>query len=234
MTTKTSAPPIPYSVTVQNVREIALRGWADLAFWRERLTPEGLRPAEDAGHAVLHLGATAARFLGIRFQELVICVMLREPEGIYLAHAFNPVRAFAWIERTLFGTPYFPAQIAVEVDAARFAASIAGKPLLLAAMHGHTAEARLAAAPPVDEVWDVPICLPTQSGQRRKVFYAQLAGQTRTVPFDRERDIFAVHDASQHPALGWLAESQFAPRQWIVRPNATHSKSKTTERLAGN
>ena len=230
--TKTNARPpatASYAVTVANVRELALRGRADLAFWRERLRPLQLHPLECEGQAVLHIGATSARFYGIRFQELVICVLLGEPEGVYLAQAFNSVRAFAWVERTFFGTPYAWSRIGIEVASeVAYEAHLGDVLLLRAAMGPATSAERLSAAPWTDEDWRVPIYLPPRRpGQPGKVFHGRLRGPTRTIPFDPDCDTFHACSDSPFPALDWLSQSRFVPREWIVRPAATHSKSKT-------
>jgi hypothetical protein len=229
------SPPIRYLVTVPHVREIALRGGADLAYWRERLQREGLEPAERAGQAELHLGATSARFLGIPFRELVLCVVLQEPPGIYLAYAYNSVRAFAWFERTLFRTPYYAARIDLELDPApQFEVSLSSGRLLRADMSPESAAALRRAGPGEDVVWEVPVYLPRPPAKHAtsNIFYARLSGLTQTCPFMPECDTFEMASSVNDGTPQMLVESAFSPREWIVRADAIHSKSKTVRRPA--
>ena len=231
------SPPTRYPITVSHVREIALSGGADLGYWREQLRGERLQPAERAGQAELHVGATSARFLGVTFRELVICVFLRQPEGIYLTHAFNSVRAFAWFERTLFHTPYRPARISLDLaPAPAWEVSQASGRLLRAAMSAESATALRAAGPGTDVVWEVPVHLPGLRANRGpgKLFYARLSGVTQTVAFAPDRDTFEIPPAVDDGALRSLLDSQFSPREWIIRAEATHSKSKTVRRPAAS
>jgi hypothetical protein len=131
MQTKTSVPPslaprssrpaIKYVAEVSPVKEVTLHGLADLSFWQEQLAAEGLTPLAQDGKAQLFISATEARFKGIRFRECLIGIHVQrvnaEPDdmpAMFLLHAWNSLRLFAWIERTLFGTPYYPGQIKVE------------------------------------------------------------------------------------------------------------------------
>ncbi len=227
------SPPIRYPVTIPHVREIALRGGADLAYWRERLKREGLEPAEHEGQAELHVGSTSARFLGIPFRELVLCVVLQEPPGIYLAYAYNSVRAFAWFERTLFRTPYYAARIALELEPAPlFEVSQASGQLLRADMSPESAAALRRAGPGEEVVWEVPVYLPRPPAKHAtsNIFYARLSGLTQTCPFLPGCDTFEMASSVNDDLLQMLVRSAFSPREWIVRADATHAKSKTRRR----
>ena len=87
-----------YISTITDVREVALAGTADLAYWRERLRGEGLAPLDDDGRASLLLTAIESKFRGIPFRELSISVLL-PGGGAFLAHAFNSSRLLAFAER---------------------------------------------------------------------------------------------------------------------------------------
>ncbi len=112
--------PPKYSVEISPVREVTLVGAANLAFWIERLRTEKLRPADHDGQAQIYISAVASRFKGIPFREVSISICAYSDsidttvEGIFLAHAFNSVRFFAWCERRFFSTPYYHAAIAVD------------------------------------------------------------------------------------------------------------------------
>ncbi|HYO24799.1 MAG TPA: hypothetical protein VEQ85_07605, partial [Lacipirellulaceae bacterium] len=97
---------IKYAAQVQGVQEVSLRGEADLQPWSAELAALGLTPIVEAGRVGAMLSATSARFRGVRVREFSIALLARENdtgrEGWYLAHAFNSLRLFAWIERTMF------------------------------------------------------------------------------------------------------------------------------------
>ena len=57
----------PWAAVIAPVREVILAGTADLAYWREQLWPEGLRPAEAEGRAALLVTAMSAKFNGLPF-----------------------------------------------------------------------------------------------------------------------------------------------------------------------
>src|SRR5262249_42901621 len=93
--------PVKYVAELAHVREVSLLGTADLAFWTDRLRNEGLVPTERDGKAQVLIVAAEAKFLGLRFSELSLSVLVSQPredslrDGAYLAHAFNSRRFFA-------------------------------------------------------------------------------------------------------------------------------------------
>lgn len=223
---------IDYIVEVSNVTEVVLTGSANLAFWQNRLKPEDLHPYAPQGRAEVLISATQLKWQGVTSRELTVSVAVADRAdetrhaGFYLAHAFNSLAPFAWMERTFFKTPYFPGEIHVN---ARGPATLE---LRLKHETMLTAKQSTATTPisTADELWAGPIYLPrylvgaTDPG---RVFYAKLGGQTQVYPL-ADSDTLTLRPAV--PVFNWLIESKFAPREWRVRVNAAHSKSKTYRR----
>ena len=86
--------PVKYVASLDHVREVSLLGSADLAFWRERLKPEGLEAEERDGRAQILIVGAEAKFRGIRFSELSFSVMVHG--GMFLLRALNSRRFFAF------------------------------------------------------------------------------------------------------------------------------------------
>jgi hypothetical protein len=98
----------PFIVEVRNVREVTLLAEAELATWQAVLKQAGLFPFNNQGKAELSISATDLGWMGWRTNEFTIGLTICEREqadtrdGLYLVHAFNSSRLFAWIERTFF------------------------------------------------------------------------------------------------------------------------------------
>ena len=223
-------PSVKYVAEVAPVKEVTLHGLADLAFWRSKLAAENLQPLESDGRAKLIISATEARFWGITFREALIGIHVQPtsamPAGMpamYLVQAWNSLSAFAWIERTMFGTPYAAGLIAVDP---RYPSSLQltqrGQMLIAAGMSGETQKQ----AEVVEENWHGAIFLPRRKGAPQKLFIAKLAGTTEYFPH-RPGDSFNFARSQLCPAIDWLLDSHFAPEAWHVRQTATHAKSKT-------
>lgn len=213
-----------YIATITPVRELILAGTADLAYWRARLAVVGLFPHDDGGRAALTLSAIAGRFRGLPFREFSVGVVAGEEEGrddsVYLVGAFNSSRLLAWAERTFFRTPYEPANIRLnEQPPAGFTISTAGQVVCAATL--------IAATPPRHEAqeWQGRIYLPPR-GPRRELFYARLAGPTDVYPFGAA-DTLTIRPRPGDDVLGCLVESGFAGREWRVRAEAVHARSRT-------
>ena len=230
---------VKFVAEISSVREVALLGTADLPFWNERLAAERLCPSEAEGKARVMISATDARFKGIRFRELTVSVFCRlqygdQREGAYLAHAFNSVRWFAWMERTLFSTPYdhgvidldvgLPALVQLTLDSTvilRFQMSTDSTSLGRDLVHCR------------DKGWTGPVFLPR--GKRigpneGKWFLAKIGGHTQTYSFDPVRDLVTLFPVPTQPVVQWLNDSEFSPKEWVVREAALHAKSKTYRR----
>ena len=61
------------------------------------------------------------------------------------------------------------------------------------------------------------------------MFYGRITGATQSYPFLPGRDVLE-YSGDGSTALGQLFDSEFAPRQWLLRQDATHAKSKTVPR----
>jgi hypothetical protein len=223
---------IRYTVEVQSVRELNLVGTADLAYWTAHLAGTGLTPLSLAGQAEISLGATDLTWMGLRFHESIIVLTLAEAcvphaaAGSYLLHAYNSRRGLAFMERTFFRTPYYPATIQLNgPPPARFQVTDQ-------AGGGLRAEAGATERPKhtTDETWQGAVHLPRQRGApqgRAGYFYARLAGPGEAYPFVYGSDRLTVKPSADSPVLEWLQASHFIPREWRRRPAATHSKSRT-------
>ena len=206
-----------YISTLTDVREVALAGTADLAYWRERLRGEGLVPLDEDGRASLLLTAIESKFGGIPFRELSISVLL-PGGGAFLAHAFNSSRLLAFAERAFFQTPYHLAQLTVDE---RHPVSIGvgrnGRDLFAAQMGSERPPARRE-----DLIFDGPIYLPGGV----KVFFARLSGAADIFPFEAV-DTATITPDSSESIFRRLLESGFAGEEWRVRPGAVHARTKT-------
>lgn len=214
---------VAYVATIAPVRELILAGTADLAYWRARLATVGLFPYDDGGRAALTLSAIAGRFRGLPFREFSVGVVAGEEGGedsVYLVGAFNSSRLMAWAERAFFRTPYEPAEIGLnETPPAGFTLTVADHVVCAATM---------AAAPPLrheSHDWQGRIYLPPRRS-RRELFYARLAGPTDIYPFTAA-DTLTIRPRPGDDVLGCLVESGFAGREWRVRAEAVHARSRT-------
>ena len=230
---------VKYIAKISRVREVSLLGEADLAFWRNRLDRESLHPAVRDDKAQLIVSSTDAKYMGLPFRELSISVFVSRGEdgagedGVFLVHAFHSSRFFAFIERTFFGAPYHPGEIKVD---ARLPASIvlraAKKSLLRAEM---SADSSVSTRPPFRsgaEVWETPIFLPTKESrgiENAKVFFARLSGLTQVYPFT-SADRLSLRASPDAAVLQWLIDSRFAGKEWHLRADATHARSRTVKR----
>lgn len=229
--------PVKYVAELAPVAEVSLLGTADFAFWNDRLAKEGLVPAEADGGAKLLIAACAARYMGVRFRELSISVFVRPPDGaerdaVYLAHAFNSSRLFAFIERTFFSTPYHHATIHVDVRIPAAIELIENDGVVFRAAMSATATSREPSRSE-DVGWEVPIYLPgigRGSNPRGDLFFAQILGYTQTYPFVPSSDVLTLTPSQSQSTFRWLQESNFSGKEWNIRANATHARSKTRRR----
>jgi hypothetical protein len=228
------APPVKYAAQIAHVREVALVGTADLAFWTDRLRGENLFPTEREGRAELLLSGTSARFMGLPFQEVVLSVFVSRQAGgadrdrVYLPQAFNSRRLFAWVERNCFSTPYHHGEIHVEV----------GPPASVRLAQGGRVPFRMEMAAGLEsrqptrngpDGWEGPAFLPATgrgADNPGKWFYAKLDGMTQTYPFV-PGDVAALTPSPDRPVFQWLLDSGFAGKEWVIRSDANHAKSKT-------
>ena len=229
--------PVKWAAELEHVREVSLLGTADLAFWKDRLLTQDLLPIERDGQAQLLIVAADSKFKGIRFRELSFSVLVARledetrQEAAYLEHAFNSNRFLAFCERVFFSTPYSHGDVGVS---AALPASIRlvskGEVAFLAEMRAGGAREPSRRA---EEGWEGPIFLPGRGkGRPRKLFFGRLRGDTRTYAFLPAEDSLAIRPSPHNEIFQALTDSHFAPKEWIVREDATHAKSKTYKRSA--
>lgn len=226
-------PPTNYQTVVENVREVSLVGHANAAPWREGLAREGLYPYLHEGRVELRLMAATMRYMGVHFGELSISVVVcDEPtgtsqDGAFLVKAFNSVRLFAWIERTLFSTPYHWADVQVKSQGS-VQVSVADESGLLFQAEKSSAPT----APPQNDLdWEGVVYLPHLNGKQAggKQFFAKLSGPTQRYPFSPTDTLnFPTHPSDE--VIRRLVESNFQGSTWLVRNGATHFKSKSYNR----
>ena len=231
--------PPPYHVTVHQVQEVSLFGSADLSYWRKALVDYALHPAQRNGTAELIVSATRARFMGKCFRELSFSVVVTEMEGtdrrdgVFMFHAYNSSSFFAWVERTFFHTPYVAGDLTVSAGESPFVLLRERREAVFHAQCGSKDLATPRIPERVDEVlWEVPIHLPSKNPAkgRHRLFWARICGATSFLTFDPQQDLWEVDRKPPHRGFDVLAACDFRPREWQIRPAATHSKAKTTYR----
>lgn len=231
---------IKYQVEVSPVKEVTLLGSADWNFWKELLAKESLVPVKSESKTQISITATEAKFMGIRFRELVIFLPVHpqgngeKSAGVFLAHAFNSVRFFAWVERNFFSTPYYHGKMEVDTGMpVSMGLSQRGEVLFRAEMSKVNSTDRMPTRN-AEECWEGPVFLPGKEVNKQeqgKFFFARLAGQIQAYPFNTE-DRALINPSGDIPVLQWLRDSQFEPKEWTIRETATHAKSKTMRRQA--
>ena len=232
---------IKYVAELKHVREVALLGTADLAFWRDRLRPAGLHPTEDEGGALLMIGAIESRFLGVAFREATIAVSLARRrggsgrDGVFLVRAFNSSRFFAFVERACFASPYLHGRLRIDARCPAAIEVSRGDEIALIA--------RMADAPgrlpsrSGGEDWRGPVFLPSERGEGAgscRFFPARVAGATCTYPFSPSEDLVTIGPSRDDTALRSLVESNFAGREWVLREDGSHAEGKTVARGAAD
>lgn len=217
----------PWAAVIAPVREVILAGTADLAYWREQLRPEGLRPAEVEGRAALLVTAMSAKFNGLPFREWTVAVQVVEGDGAFLVQAFNSSRLLGWAERRLFRTPYSHAAIELGERAPAHLRVAPGATTALAARMGPGA-----AGEQRHEIFAGPIYLPGDGRGRGEMFTARLEGTATIIPFDPARDMLTI-DPAGGAVFSHLAASGFRVREWRLRDAATHARSRTAARDRG-
>ena len=224
------------------MREVSLRGTANLAFWRERLTTEDLVPAERDGKAQIMIVGATMRFMGIPFTEISFSVLLSGQEeaagqaGAFLFQAFNSSRLFSWCERVLFATPYHHAQCRVSVSSPISIHLVLGGELAFRAEM--QAGPRRPQGQPLrigEETWEGPVFLPKDcrgNAAKDRFFFAKMKGRTAAYPFARTVDALSIMPSQDAGIFRALLDSGFTGEEWIVREDATHGKSKSYARSA--
>jgi hypothetical protein len=224
-----------YVAELKNVREVSLLGSADLKYWKDQLSGDGTAVDAVDGNAQIIVIGVEARYLGIKFREISLSVVVR-PVGngisqlaVLLMKAFNSSRLLAFAERRLFGTPYSSGEIEVGGREQPFLRlELAGQVALETRMSLETRD-RLNTKGE-DGGWEGAVLLrrtPRDRANQRRMFFARLKGPTQTCPFDSSRDSFHVDPVAGGDVFRWLSESGFSATEWTVRENAAHARSKT-------
>lgn len=215
-----------YVANLRHVREVSLRGTADLNFWKERLEMQGLMPADQDGAAELLVMAAEGRFWGLRFRELSISVVMPAATAgaAYLLQAFNSRRLLAWCERKFFSTPYRPADVSLTTTPPSIELRQNGSAVFHASM-GELGDRDPQIQP--DAVWQGRIFIPNRMKGEPRFFVGRLAGEAVVCPFSAAHDRFEMQDEGAPELIRILRESGFTPRQWSVRNDGSHSRSKT-------
>ncbi len=235
---------VKWAAQIAHVREVSLLGTADLAYWEERLLRENLLPAERDGLAQILITGTDSKYMGVRFREVSFSVLASWSEGgiprdaAYLVRAFNSSRFFAFCERVLFSTPYYHGDVEVSASVPASIRLLDKREVLFRAEMGASGSG--SEREPVrrgPDGWKGPIFLPHNprgTGRPGKWFFARLSGETRTYPFLQSRDALEIAGSPESDVLQALSDSHFVVREWIVREDASHAKSKTYTRPKGS
>lgn len=216
---------IRYAAEIAHVREATLAGTADRDFWAARLQPYGLRVYAPAGAAQVVISASALRWRGFRFRELIVSIATcadapaAEADSSFLAQGFSSSRLLAWAERRLFATPYAWAETRLDVVRPRIETLLGGRALFAAQM----GEPR--AARHDDAGWSGRVFLPGLPAEPRRFFSVSLQGAQAIYPFDASSDTIALSPDARAPVFEWLVASHFTPSEWRIRADATHARS---------
>jgi len=236
--------PVKFVAALKGVREVSLLGTADLPYWQQVLAKEGLVATERDGAAQVMVVAADSRFRGISFREVSFSVLVAPPADVpgrevaYLVAAFNSRRLFALSERLFFSTPYRHADLVVSASAPP---PVAIEVRRRGRLH-FAAQMATEAADPAGRVsdaseggWEGPVFLPA-GGRGAKApgryFVARISGRTHRRPFAESKDSFTIMSSREDAGFTALRDSGFVPREWAVRVDAEHAKSKTYTRTA--
>ena len=215
-----------YVARLRHVREVTLRGSADLSIWKERLEMQGLMPADRDGFAEILIMAAEGRFWGVRFRELSISVVMpaATADAAYMVQAFNSRKLFAWSERRFFSTPYQHADVRLTTTPPSMELRLSGTTIIHAAM-GNLGDRDPQIQP--DAVWQGRVFIPNRMKREPRFFVGRLAGEAIVCPFNPGQDQFEMPGEDAPELIRILRESGFTPREWSIRNDASHSKSKT-------
>ena len=229
-----------YVAELSGVREVSLRGAAELTFWTERLLKEDLIPANQDGKAELLIVAADMRFMGVRFTEVSFSVRVSmagqrgRGDAAFLGRAFNSCRLFALCERVFFGTPYYHGDCRVSHSSPISVRIIkSGGVAFQAGMGADSSSGAREPSCTREEKWEGAVFLPGSrrgGGGQGHVFFAKMEGLTRVYPFFPEEDSVSIRPSSRTWILQALLDSHFVGKEWSVREDATHAKSGTYKR----
>ena len=78
--------------------------------------------------------------------------------------------------------------------------------------------------------WEGPVFLPGRERGKPgcgRLFFARIAGPTVTYPFLPARDLVTIRPSPGNEILQALKDSCFSGKEWALREDAIHSRSKT-------
>lgn len=213
----------PYVTIVEPVLEVTLICRGDAAPWRQSLVREGISLPPQQEEVEIILSAVETKYMGVIFRELSVSLRLDDTQ-VFLVHAFNSNRFFAWVERAWFRTPYYYGKLVVAPHYIQLSDN--GQPHL---------EARLAESAAALECrtesneWQIrlPAALRKESSKVH-YFNARLEGDTQyyaTLP----NPPMLVFGSGLPASLLPLQASKLMVEKWLVRERAKHSKSQTLE-----
>lgn len=220
---------VKYIAQIENVKELRLFGSASLDFWKKQLANKPFQPFSKEGFAEIAVSATELVWMGVRFNELTVTLTIAgesdasAPTGVYLLHAFNSVRFFAFCERRFFSTPYYHGQIKFSESAPVLMEARSNNQRVFRATMGEMHEP----AVEIDDFWEGRVMLPGDQNKRIKYFVAKLSGKAAVCPFVKNFDEMKLQTSARYPVFEWLMESDFEATEWRMRSNAFHAKSKT-------
>lgn len=228
---------IRYVAEPRNVREVSMRGTADLSYWQHRFKLSRLAPVMSKGRAQILIISAQMRFMGLRFSELSISVFVSDrsrpdrADSVFLVQAFNTQRAFAFCERALFSTPYqhgivkvgHQLPVSVQLETTRFGS-------LRAEMGANPSDSPRVPSRSDDEGWSGRVFLPNRGSNpfdSRRYFHAKTTGRAHVYAFDSQVDTLLHDSLPPGSPLLPLRDSGFEVDEWIVREDAIHGKSRT-------
>jgi hypothetical protein len=223
---------VKFIADVKHVKEVILVCDADLAFWREQLKPTGLFPYNCDGKAEIQISATDLRWMVSHTNEFTVSIVVSETaqahtqDGSYLIYAFNSSGLFAFIERTFFNTPYYPAYIQIDEKVPAHIQLSESSSLIFNAQMGRS----LDPARSQSEMWQGKIFLPNSKGAistKHRYFIARLGGDTQAFTYSASTDTLEITPSKKHPVFDWLLDSNLTGKEWRLRQDATHSRSAT-------
>lgn len=211
---------VSYAAEINGVRELVLRGKADLPFFQKKLAEYGLSACSENGSADVMISATSLEWMKIRFQEFTVSVKAASPSGetgFFLPLAFNSNKFLAFSERFFFKTPYFSGDLSSDPENFSIKLSSFEETVFAASRKGGVP------ASVQTESMHIKVFLPSK---KKHFFNAVIEGETETYLSEKE-DILEIRPIIEYPVFTWLIESGFKPFEWKLRRNAFHAKSRT-------
>lgn len=211
---------------VNDVKELRLIGNANLDFWNKQLADKPYQPFDNNGFAEITVAATELVWKGFRFNEWTIFLTLAgrnnpiKEAGVLLLHAFNSNRFFAFCGRTFFFTPYYFGKINLQENRPCSMNVWTNNQLVFKAEMSETKRT----INEKDEHWEGAVFLP--NAQNEKYFIAKLSGKSKVCPFN-ESDKIELNSDEKYSIFEQLIKSNFTAKEWHLRSNAFHAKSKT-------